>query len=395
MFRHAGVSISVAILLSISVVSAATLPPPSNDHHASLPNPQPAIPVILNAFNKYEVVAIPAGHRRKDVDDLILNLIRDPHFSQAVNDVVVECGNSLYQPTLDRYTAGENVSFDDVKAVWRNTTQPNCGIWGFYEQLFPLIRAINQKLPAERRIRIVAADPPIDWNRILTKQDAINSVEGREKYIASVMESQVLSKNRKALMLFGELHLLHNSEGPSADAVSIYEKHYPNRTFVIAGLGLYGEADSVASQRMASWPSPSLVSTQGTTLGALTPDHFFLPSLHTDDKCTVHADFVDIRVDDPVARFVDAFLYLGPPDFNLREPIPSDIALDVAYIKEIQRREALMDIRDAKTVEEFDSLQISQAGQIFETVPKIDLKQLYPSLQKRCLDRKGQSPHGF
>lgn len=394
MFRPVIMFISVAIFLSIAGISAATQPQRSNDHHASLPNPRPAIPAILNAFNNYEVVAMPAGHRRKDVNDLILNLIRDPHFSQVVNDVVVECGNSLYQPTLDRYTAGEKVSFNEVKAVWRNTTQPNCGTWGFYEQLFPLIREINQKVPVERRIRIVAADPPIDWDRIHTKQDAINFVEGREQYIASVMESQILSKNRKALMLFGDLHLLHNSEGPSADAVSIYEKHYPNRTFVIAGLGLYGEADSVASQQMASWPLPSLVSTKGTTLGALTPDNFFLPSLHTDDQCRVHADFVDIRADAPVARFVDAFLYVGPPDFNLREPIPSDIGLDVAYIKEILRREALMDIPDAKTVEEFDSLQISQAGQIFETVPKFDLKQLYPSLQKRCLDRKGLPSHG-
>jgi hypothetical protein len=47
-----------------------------------------------------------AAHGNKDIDDLILRLLRDPRFPGKVNDIVVECGNSLYQGTLDRYIAG-------------------------------------------------------------------------------------------------------------------------------------------------------------------------------------------------------------------------------------------------------------------------------------------------
>jgi hypothetical protein len=43
----------------------------------------------------------------------------------------------------------------------------------------------------------------------------------------------------------------------------------------------------------------------------------------------------------PVEHVVDAFLYLGPRDLRLFEPIPADIALDTAYMTELQRREAL------------------------------------------------------
>jgi hypothetical protein len=45
--------------------------------------------------------------------------------------------------------------------------------------------------------------------------------------MVSVMEKEVLSKHRKALMLFGTFHLMH---GIDDSAVSAYEKDYPNLT---------------------------------------------------------------------------------------------------------------------------------------------------------------------
>lgn len=83
------------------------------------PVPEPAIPAILAAFDKYEVVAMPQDHGMQDLDDLIFSLIRNPAFSEKVNDIVFESGNSLYQPILDRYIAGEDVPFTDVQKVWR------------------------------------------------------------------------------------------------------------------------------------------------------------------------------------------------------------------------------------------------------------------------------------
>ncbi len=47
---------------------------------ASEPTPEPAIPAILAAFDRYDVVAMPEAHGMKDVDDFILSLIRDPTF---------------------------------------------------------------------------------------------------------------------------------------------------------------------------------------------------------------------------------------------------------------------------------------------------------------------------
>src|SRR5882757_7663733 len=220
--------------------------------------PEPAIPAILKAFETFEVVAMPAAHDQKDTDDFILSLIRDPRFLASVNDIVVECGNVRYQPILDRYIAGENVPFIEVQHVWRDTTvQQMCGASGFYEQLYPLVRSLNQRLPATGRLRIVAADPPIDWSKIHTYED-LTPFFDRDGSIASVMEREVLSKHRKAMMLFGVFHLLHGGGPGEGDAVTRYEHHYPGRTFVVIDVGDYGIDDEPLRDVTAPggvWPS--------------------------------------------------------------------------------------------------------------------------------------------
>jgi hypothetical protein len=132
------------------------------------PKPELAIPAILAAFDKYEVVAMPEDHGLKDLDDLIFALVRNPAFPTKVNDVVVECGNSLYQPVLDRYISGEDVPLAEARKVWRNGSRLICGEWrcGFFEQIYALLRAINQKLPPANRLRVLAGEPPINWDQI-------------------------------------------------------------------------------------------------------------------------------------------------------------------------------------------------------------------------------------
>src|SRR6266566_2262625 len=237
----------------------------------SEPVPEPAVPAILAAFDKYEVVAMPQGHGLQDLNDLILSLIRNPAFSEKVSDIEVEFGNSLYQPILDRYIAGENVPFTEVQKVWRKDGQPAPGASAFVEQFFPLVRALNQKLPPGRRLRVLAGDPPVDWDQIKSMDDVIRLVH-RDASIASVMEKEVLSKHRKALMLFGTFHLMH---GVGGSAVSIYEKDYPNLTFVISDFGFFDtDLPNLSSGTLASWPIPSLARAKGTWLGALDLGHF-------------------------------------------------------------------------------------------------------------------------
>jgi hypothetical protein len=84
------------------------------------------------------------------------------------------------------------------------------------------------------------------------------------------MEKDVLSKHRKALMLIGISYLYHGGGVGAGNAVTIYEKDYPGRTFIVQDLGNFDLAAPVQhGAPFADWPYPSLVETRGTWLGAL------------------------------------------------------------------------------------------------------------------------------
>lgn len=335
---------------------AGAAPPPNPK--GTDPKPADATTAILTAFDKYEVVGISAAHGNKDLDDFVLHVVRNPAFATKVNDIVVECGNSLYQQTLDGYIAGDDVALTEVRQVWRDTTQPMCGVSAFYEELFPLVRRINQSLPPGKKLRVLAGDPPIDWSKVKTGRDFGQGqfLMVRDANIASVMEKEVLAKHRKALMLFGTAHLFH-AEGT---AVGIYEKKYPGVTLVIAdhvGFGNWTPSAKYNNEfeaRMTSWPVPSLVlEMKGTWLLDLLDDTYSsgnvmfgatdggkLPAAPAKAKGT----FAEVPPE-ALLKFsekVDAYLYLGPRDLLLNEPTPAAVFLDKDYMTELQRRAAIM-----------------------------------------------------
>lgn len=352
----------------------------------SEPIAEPATKAILDAFDKYEVVAMPEDHGLKDLDDLIFALVRNPAFPSKVNDIVVECGNSRYQPLLDRYMAGDDVKLTEARKVWRNTTQPICGVsgFGFFEQLYPLLRAINQTLPLEKRFRVLAPDPPIDWDQIKSGGDFMKFAH-RDASIATVMEREVLSKHRKALLLLGTFHSMHMNE-VRASAVSMYEKDYPNLTFVISELTA---ADTQVSAAFVNWPSPSIARAKGTWVGALDLSHFLPPPTLINQDCVVHKDFPK-HLQKPMEDLVDAFLYLGPKDLAMREQFPAYIVLDSDYMAEVRRREGA----DGQSANEFNRQFVDDAEDPVFTLPKPpDPKEVQANVQS-CLDRKknGQPP---
>lgn len=371
----------------IATISTAQAPRKEAD-----PVPEPAISAILAAFDKYEVVAMPQDHGMQDLDDLIFSLIRNPAFSEKVNDIVFESGNSLYQPILDRYIAGEDVPFTEVQKLWRKMGQPAAGASAFVEQFYPLVRALNQKLPSERRLRVLAGDPPVDWDQIKSMEDVMRV--HRDEGISSVMEKEVFSKHRKALMLFGTFHIMHGTRG---SAVSLYEKDYPNLTFVISDLGIFDtDLPSLHDSKFVNWPMPAVARAKGTWLGALDLSHFIPPGNTIDQDCQVHHDFPK-ALQKPMEEFIDAFLYLGPPDLRLREKIPADIALDVNYRTELQRGGAMIGFPNgaSETPKEFDAEVVNSAADpLFVIAKPKDPSLADPELSKAvqtCLDMKGRS----
>jgi hypothetical protein len=285
------------------------------------------------------------------------------------------------------------VPFTEVRQVWRNTTQMMCSLSGFYEELFPLLRRINQKLPPGKKLRVLAGDSPVDWSKVKSPED-LNKPEYsyRDTSISSVMENEVLSKHRKALMLFGEMHLLH---GDSHNAVGSYEKNYPGVTYVILNFHGFATSTSHADQNaametvMASWPVPSVVSIKGTWLADLDKSYFFPPPVtFNGENCRGHVAFPE-QEEKGFSQQFDAILYLGPQDTLLTEQIPADIVLDADYVKEMQRRIAIWQFPWGLNPQNI----VAGAANPFSYDPDAE-KSMQAMLQaqiKACLDEKSRS----
>jgi hypothetical protein len=282
---------------------------------------------LLAAFDRYQVVGgMNASHGSKGVDDFILALLRNPRLADKVNDIAVECGNALYQSILDQYIAGGDIPLAQVRPVWRNTTQIECGFSTFYEQLVPLVRRINDTLPAGKKLRVLACDPPVDWSKVHSMADLMPFMD-RDEHIAAVMEREVLARGRRALVLFGIHHVQHQNRS----AVARYEQAvHRNLTFVIADHIGFGNATPSLSAdnarleaQMASWATPTLVTIEGTWLARLDPGYF-----NEEPAAPGQLGYPG----------VDGYLYVGSRDSLLREPRSAQAALDRDYIAELEQR---------------------------------------------------------
>jgi len=70
---------------------------------------------VLAAFRRHRIVAVGEVHGQQD--DALQTLLLDPRLPAVVNDIVVEFGNALYQPTMDRFVAGPAVEDRDLRLV--------------------------------------------------------------------------------------------------------------------------------------------------------------------------------------------------------------------------------------------------------------------------------------
>ena len=101
-----------------------------------------AVPAVLDLFQQYSIVALSEGpHNNQKGHEFRLALVRDPRFGRLVNDVVVEFGNARYQTVMDRFTAGADVSYRELRHVWEDTTVPGT-LWDspIYYEFFTAIR---------------------------------------------------------------------------------------------------------------------------------------------------------------------------------------------------------------------------------------------------------------
>ena len=273
--------------------------------------PQGAVPAIIAAFDQYPIVTIGEDHWVRAAGDFYIALVSDPEFRKHANTVVLECGDWRYQPVLDRYENGEDIPFEQISQVWRNTTKVAAWDSAIYPNLIAAVRDVNKTLDPADRIRVIAADSPIDWSQIHNSRQ-YEKAFGGNRFFASIIKQEVLDKNRKALVIMGDNHVTRGGDRWGNDDVTdMIEKHHHHLSYVV----LFASAFAVSDGSMRG-PDPLLYTIHGTRAG--------------------EQAFLDRRLEDSA----DAVLYL--PNRGKVQPDYRAIEADKPYFMEIQRRYAII-----------------------------------------------------
>lgn len=193
-----------------------------------------ATDLILHAFDDHPLVALSdgSGHGQLETRDFFNTLIRDDRFSSTVHNIVIEFGNARYQAVMDRYCAGESVTRDELRHAWEDTTQANeTWLAPIYEQMLAEVRSVNERLPPERRIRVLLGDPPIDWSVVISPADD-DMNDWRDAHAAHVIEQEVMRRHERSLILFGGAHLSRKVIFPNS-LIHLLDSRFPGQTFVV------------------------------------------------------------------------------------------------------------------------------------------------------------------
>ena len=323
--------------------------------------PAPAVPLepvaaILGAFQSHNIVALGEPHMIEQGHALRVALVQDPRFPRVVNDIVWECGTARYQGVMDRYMRGEVVSDAELRETWRNTVGSInivCDL-PIYEAFIREVKAINDRLPAAQKIRVLLGDPPVDWNVIKTVQELVKWAEQRDTHAVELINREVIARNRRALVIYGDAHfprksLRSNYErddlGPLVDRLG---DNPAARIF-----NIYSEISTDLAKiqpDIASWTAPKFVLLKGTTLGAT--DFEVYATAGNGGSRPRWAQRGGKRIDIPKDQWrtrrmdeqFDALIYLGPPSAMTRSRLAPSTCADTAYINTRLARMALVGV---------------------------------------------------
>ncbi len=288
---------------------------------ASEVEPIDATKAMIQSIREHQIVMFGETHANKQEYEWLCRLVKDPEFAGQIDDIVVEFGNSLYQKSIDRYIAGEEVPLEQMQKAWRNMIGAVGPVSPVYEWFYKAVRESN----AERRghpIRVLLGDPYGDWEKIKDREDLGPYLAHRDEWYAQVVKDEVLSKKHRALLIMGAGHFLR-SRGPGlvesairAEGVQPY--------LVVLGTNAVGSYDDLET-RFDAWKPPVIVPLKGNWVGEL-------PAMPVVTGGMVAPDAVKM------SDVADAMLYLGSRDSLTQVSLTQSELDGTAYGEEVKRR---------------------------------------------------------
>ena len=184
-----------------------------------------------------------------------------------------------------------------------------------YEEFFNAVRAVNATLSHDKKLRVLLGDPPIAWEAIHNRSDLRRWNMQRDAHAFAVLKRESLSKNRKALVIYGDGHFQGRGFKPASLTILIERAQV--KLFTISTR--YGDLIKLQPS-IATWKRPAFAFLKGTVLGKKYYAQYYpMPPAPGWNTVLMEDQF-------------DGVLYLSParPTMTL---IPASLCRDAAYMK--------------------------------------------------------------
>jgi hypothetical protein len=248
---------------------------------------------------------------------------------------------------------GEAVSYDSVRLIWNNTTQSPFNTLDdpvYAEDILRVVREVNESLPREHRLRVLLADPPIDWDRVTSREDIAPFMAQRRESHARVLTDSVLAKGHRALFFCGAVHLMRattlGAETPArATTTQRVLAKAPGSMFVVLIFNGLGGSASRYEPLVDELPRETLVSTRKTFLEPMLAEVAFSATPGTPPSAgpaVISGNGPSIYAGLRLSDVADAFLYLRPfGELALSTPDLTRYRQSPALLAELDRRQRI------------------------------------------------------
>jgi hypothetical protein len=223
--------------------------------------PQNATEAIVRLFDAHNIVLFGEAHGCKQEYEWLAGLVANPEFAGRVDDIVVELGNSLYQNAVDAYIAGGDIPIEQVQLAWRNAGGMINAPSPVHEMLFRAVRESNLRRRGSHQLRIVLGGPPIDWDKITTRDQLAPFLSTRDSWYARTVKEEVIAKKRRALLIMGSFHF-ERTRGPGLIERELIASGASTH-LILFDTKVYGDPQA----RFAAWPTPAIVDLKYNWLG--------------------------------------------------------------------------------------------------------------------------------
>lgn len=272
---------------------------------------------VVSALRDHQIVTVGEWHGIEPIGRYWLRLLRDPGVTDLVDDVVLEAGNAVHQAMVDRFTAGEDVPYAQLRRVWEDSNPIGMFDLPMYEELYWAVRARNKLYPTRRPMRVLLAGSPVDWSKVRSRADfeaqsqaSTAPFRDDSPWIAKRIATEVLKRGRKALVLQGNMHMLkaQPATGESGDSweMSILRKEYGASVFsVVVSLIDPRQFDKAAGAVQL----PAFIRLQGTPWGAVPLGKYIIADRVALEKTAKFNPAILMAAE----QQVDAVVFLVPP----------------------------------------------------------------------------------